>query len=69
MLEEAARLAKPALKDVSAVLVKRFAPAPAGGGNRPSLVHVFVNLVRNAAQAVAEGGRVSLALEPRRRGR
>ena len=63
VLEEAARLAKPALKDVSAVLVKRFAPAPQVDGNRPSLVHVFVNLMRNAAQAVGEGGRVSLALE------
>ena len=33
-------------------------------GNRSSLVQVFVNLVANAAQAVADGGRVSLALEP-----
>jgi signal transduction histidine kinase len=63
VLEEAARLAKPSLKDVSAVLVKRFAPAPQVEGNRSSLVHVFVNLMRNAAQAVAEGGRVSLAID------
>jgi two-component system, NtrC family, sensor kinase len=63
VLEEAARLAKPSLKDVSAVLVKRFAPAPQVEGNRSSLVHVFVNLMRNAAQAVAEGGRVTLAID------
>ena len=46
------------------MLVKRFAPAPPVEGNRSSLVHVFVNLLRNAAQAVAHGGCVSLALEP-----
>jgi PAS domain S-box-containing protein len=64
VLDEAARVAKPSLKDVGAVLVKRFAPAPPVEGNRSSLVHVFVNLLRNAAQAVAHGGRVSLTLEP-----
>ncbi|WP_242341068.1 MULTISPECIES: ATP-binding protein [unclassified Anaeromyxobacter] len=63
VLDEAARLAKPALKEMSAVLEQRLVPVPPVEGNRPSLVHVFVNLVRNAAQAVGEGGRVSLALE------
>jgi two-component system NtrC family sensor kinase len=63
VLEEAARLSKPALKEPSAVLERRFAPSPHVEGNRPSLVHVFVNLLRNAAQAVGEGGRVALVLE------
>ena len=47
-------------------MVERVIEAvPPVEGNRPSLVQVFVNLIRNAAQAVQPGGRVRLALEPK----
>ncbi len=62
VLEEAARLAKPALKETSAVLEKVFLEVPPIEGSRPALVQVFVNLVTNAAQAVTAGGRVRLSL-------
>jgi len=64
VLDEAARLSKPALKESSAVVERVILPAPPVEGNRPSLVQVFVNLIRNASQAVQPGGRVRLALEP-----
>jgi PAS domain S-box-containing protein len=63
VLEEAARLAKPALKESSAVLEKAFDEVPVIEGSRPALVQVFVNLVTNAAQALARGGRVRLRLD------
>jgi PAS domain S-box-containing protein len=63
VLEEAARLAKPALKESSAVLEKAFDEVPVIEGSRPALVQVFVNLVTNAAQAIARGGRVRLRLQ------
>jgi signal transduction histidine kinase len=64
VVDEAVRLAKPALKEHSAVVEKRLAPAPPVEGSRSSLVQVVVNLVRNAAQAIPEGGRVTIALAP-----
>jgi len=63
VLEEAARLAKPALKESSAMVERDVGEVPPVEGNRPSLVQVFVNLIRNAAQAVPAGGRVKLSLE------
>jgi PAS domain S-box-containing protein len=63
VLEEAARLAKPALKESSAVLEKAFDEVPVIEGSRPALVQVFVNLVTNAAQALARGGHVRLRLQ------
>jgi len=62
VLEEAARLAKPALKESSAVVERDLEEVPPIEGNRPSLVQVFVNLIRNAAQAVPAGGRVKLSM-------
>jgi PAS domain S-box-containing protein len=64
VVEEAARLAKPALKERAAILEKRLAPVPPVEGSRASLVQVVVNLVTNAAQAIADGGRVAVSLEP-----
>jgi PAS domain S-box-containing protein len=63
VLEEAARLSKPALKETSAVVERQISAVPIVEGNRPSLVQVFVNLIRNAAQATLAGGRVRLVLE------
>jgi PAS domain S-box-containing protein len=62
VLDEAARLAKPALKDRSAVLERAFEEVPPIEASRPALVQVFVNLVTNAAQASPQGGRVTLRL-------
>ncbi len=64
VVEEAARLTKPALKEHNAVLDQRIQPAPPVEGNRSSLVQVVVNLVRNAAQALPGGGRVTVSLAP-----
>jgi PAS domain S-box-containing protein len=58
ILEEAARLASPALKEGSAVLEQLVGDVPPIEGSRPALVQVFVNLVTNAAQALSPGGRV-----------
>ncbi len=63
VVDEGARLAKPALKDSGATLEKVLAQVPLVEGSRASLVQVVVNLVRNAAQAVPEGGEVRLALD------
>jgi PAS domain S-box-containing protein len=62
VLEEAARLAKPALKESSAVVEQEIEVVPPVEANRPSLVQVFVNLIRNAAQATPSGGRLRLGL-------
>lgn len=64
VLDEAVRLAKPALKETSAVLDRAFEEVPAVEASRPSLVQVFVNLLTNAAQAVRSGGRVTVRLAP-----
>jgi signal transduction histidine kinase len=63
-VEEAVRLAKPALKDRCAHVDRRIDPCPLVEGSRASLVQVLVNLVTNAAQAVASGGHVALSLAP-----
>ena len=62
VVDEAARLAKSALKERSAVLLKHVEPVPTVDANRPSLVQVVVNLVTNAAQAIPEGGHVTVGL-------
>lgn len=62
VIEEGLRLAKPALKEHAAVVEQRLAAAPPVEGSRASLVQVVVNLVRNAAQAVRDGGRVGVTL-------
>jgi PAS domain S-box-containing protein len=64
VIEEAARLAKPALKEHGAVLEKRLVPAPPVVGSRSSLVQVVVNLVTNAAQALERAGRIVVTLAP-----
>jgi PAS domain S-box-containing protein len=56
VIEEAERMAKPALKEGNAQVRHRFEDVPEIDANRASLVQVFVNLVTNAAQAMKEGG-------------
>jgi PAS domain S-box-containing protein len=62
VLEEAVRLAKPAIKEADAALEQLFEEVPPIEGSRPALVQVFVNLVTNAAQA-SRGGHITLRLE------
>ena len=63
VVDEALRLAKPALKEHAAVVERRLQAAPPVEGNRASLVQVVVNLVTNAAQALRDGGHVTISLE------
>ncbi|HEX9242769.1 MAG TPA: HAMP domain-containing sensor histidine kinase [Anaeromyxobacter sp.] len=63
-VDEAVRLAKPALKDHRAEVDRRLDPCPPAEGNRASLVQVVLNLVTNAAHAVARGGRIAVSLAP-----
>ncbi|HZZ86370.1 MAG TPA: ATP-binding protein [Anaeromyxobacteraceae bacterium] len=62
-LEQAAAMCEPALRDVSARLERRFEPVPPVWGVRSSLTQVFVNLITNAAHALAPAdGVVTLEL-------
>jgi signal transduction histidine kinase len=64
VVDEAVRLAKPALKDRAAIVEKKLQPAPPVEASRASLVQVVVNLVKNAAQAVTGGGHVTVSVAP-----
>jgi PAS domain S-box-containing protein len=64
VVEEAARLAKPALKEHGARLETSVADVSPVDGSRASLVQVVVNLVTNAAQAARDGGTVKVSLGP-----
>jgi signal transduction histidine kinase len=63
-VDEAARLAKPAIKERRANVERRIDPCPAVEGSRASLVQVIVNLVTNAGQAVRDGGHIVISLAP-----
>jgi PAS domain S-box-containing protein len=56
VVDDALRMAKPALTEANAAVVRRFDLVPEIDGNRASLTQVFVNLVTNAAQAVGAKG-------------
>jgi PAS domain S-box-containing protein len=63
VLERAAVMCEPALRNAGARLERRLEGAPVIFGQRESLLQVFVNLITNAAQALgAEGGTVRLSL-------
>ena len=63
VMEQAARMCEPVLKEATAKLATRFDSAPQVMGVKASLVQVFVNLVTNAAQAFENrGGTVTLGL-------
>jgi len=63
LLEQAARMCEPALKEAAARVATRFEATPQVMGVKASLVQVFVNLVTNAAQALKDrGGTVTLGL-------
>ncbi len=62
LLDQAALICKPILKDADAVVQRDFQDLPRVAGSRSALVQVFVNLITNAAQAVRKGGLVRLEL-------
>ena len=62
LLDQAARMCKPALKEASADVERDIRPVPFVDGSRSALVQCFVNLISNAAQALRGGGTVRLGL-------
>ncbi len=61
--EQAAAMSEPVLREVSARIERRFEPVPAVWGVKSGLVQVFVNLITNAAHALAPAdGVVTLEL-------
>ena len=66
LLEQAARMCDPVLKEAKARIRLELLPVPRIQGARASLLQVFVNLITNAAQAMkTEGGSVTLGLDAR----
>jgi signal transduction histidine kinase len=62
LLDQAALICKPVLKEADAVVQRDFQDLPRVPGSRSALVQVFVNLITNAAQAIRKGGLVRLEL-------
>ncbi|MBK9515755.1 MAG: PAS domain-containing protein [Anaeromyxobacter sp.] len=56
LLDQAARMCKPALKEASAEVERAFAEVPQVDASKAALVQAFVNLITNASQALAPGG-------------
>jgi PAS domain S-box-containing protein len=66
LLDQAARMCDPVLREARARVRLDVAPAPDILGGRAGLLQVFVNLVTNAAHALPpEGGTVTLSLSSR----
>lgn len=66
LLDQAARLCKPAMKESGAQVERDFAEVPQVEGSKAALVQCFVNLITNAAQALGPGAasiRLGLAAE------
>ncbi len=55
LLDQAARMCKPAMKESGAQVERAFAEVPQVEGARSALVQCFVNLITNAAQAMGPG--------------
>ena len=63
LLDQAARMCKPALKEAGAQVERAFGEVPQVEASKASLVQCFVNLIANAAQALPrEGGAIRLGL-------
>ena len=56
LLDQAATMCKPALKEANARIESSFADVPQVEASRAALVQCFVNLISNAAQALRPGG-------------
>jgi signal transduction histidine kinase len=69
LLDQAARLCKPAMKESGAQVERDFAEVPQVEGSKAALVQCFVNLITNAAQALGPGAapiRLGLAAQGER---
>lgn len=55
LLDQAARMCKPAMKESGAQVERDFAEVPPVEGSKAALVQCFVNLITNAAQATTAG--------------
>jgi signal transduction histidine kinase len=63
LLDQAARMCKPALKETNAEVERAFGEVPPVEASKSALVQCFVNLITNAAQALPkEGGLIRLGL-------
>ncbi|BDG03463.1 two-component system sensor histidine kinase NtrB [Anaeromyxobacter oryzae] len=62
VLDEALRMAKPALKESGAVVEREGVAVPPVEANRPSLVQVVLALLTNATQALPPGGTIRVRL-------
>jgi PAS domain S-box-containing protein len=63
LLDQAARMCKPALKETNAAVEREFGEVPPVEASKAALVQCFVNLITNAAQAIpATGGTIRLGL-------
>jgi signal transduction histidine kinase len=62
LLDQAALICKPALKEADALLQRDLQEVPQVNGSRAALTQVFVNLLSNAAQAIGKGGTIRLEL-------
>ncbi len=60
-LDEALKIARYALSFHDVTVVKRYDAGPVVTGNPDELLHVFVNLITNAVQAMDRGGTLTLA--------
>lgn len=59
-LDEALKIARYAVTLQDIAIVKQYAPKAIVNGNPDELLHVFVNLITNAVQAMAERGTLTL---------
>ncbi len=59
-LDEALKIARHAVAFQDITVVRRYAPEPIVTGNPDELLHVFVNLISNAVQAMEQGGTLTL---------
>jgi PAS domain S-box-containing protein len=62
LLDQAALMCKPALKEADAQVARAFQPVPQVVGARAALVQALVNVIANGAQALARGGHLTLGL-------
>ncbi len=59
-LDEALKIARYAIEFQDIEVVRRYAPKPIVMGNPDELLHVLVNLISNAVQAMERGGTLTL---------
>ncbi len=59
-LDDALRIARYAVGFQDITIIKRYAPEATLKGNPDELLHVFVNLITNAVQAMEHGGTLTL---------